>query len=472
MPQKKMLNKVCRAIEILINAADKYEGLFPSILDRTTFEIPGSLPKNIKGQRNEDRAYPGNNLLHDEVLLRTMYDLSKPLGRKDYSQAADKHLKRFATHCTNTVTGLFPWGEHSFWNLAKDEIGNSFPLAYPWWTDLPFHDHLRPAPFWMWEKLYEYNPKCVERFSEGLDYHWRDGEPQEYCRHANIQIKIRPAREPRSCDFPRHGGFYIMDWSFAYTKTGRKDFLAQIHRMLDHWWEKRDENGMLLGESKSPKELTGWYGTNSPGQTMSLAMSLLETADFLKGTHPELSAIMQERGTVYANSFLSLPHDLEKGIYVSSARRDTNEALSTMSIWGSSYGSGTACSPAVLCLGLYRMTNSEGLFKWAEAVGRRYLSETVPDDMVIPAVDLGMAVGLMADLYDITGEKVWLYAGLKFARKLMEIYFDGDLPRGEASIDFYDAQMGTGFLLYGLARIAMLSESRENCPIGPDYTGR
>lgn len=471
MPQE-MLNKVCRAIDILIKAADKHEGLFPSILDRTTKEIPDTLPKNIKGQRNEDRAYPGNNLLHDEILLRTMYDLSKALGRKEYAQAADRYLKSFATHCTDTVTGLFPWGEHSFWNLAEDKVGNSFPLAYPWWTNPPIHDHLRPAPFWLWEKLYKYNPKCVERFAEGLDYHWREGEPQEYCRHANIQIKIRPAREERSCDFPRHGGFYIMDWAFAYAKTGRKDFLAQIHRMLDHWWTKRDTNGMLLGESKSPKSITAFYGVNSGLQTVSLAMSLLETADFLKGSDPELASLLRERAVVYANAFLLLPHDLEKGVYVSDTMRNTGEIMSTMSTWGSVYGVSTVSSMALLCLGLYRMTGNDGLFKWAEAVGRSYLNDPISDGVVIPAVDLGQAASLMGDLYEITGEKVWLDAGLGFAQKLMEIYLDGDLPRGEAGIDFYDAQMGTGFLLYGLTRIAMLSESRENCPIGPDYTGR
>ena len=461
MTHAEILEKVCRSIDLLVEAAQKHEGLFPSILDLKTHEIPDNLPPKIHGQRDEDRSYPGTNLMHDHTLLKTMYGLSEALNRPDYAEAADAYLRRFATHCTDTVTGLFPWGEHSFWNLAEDKVGNGFPLAYDWWKDPAIHDHLGPAPFWLWEKLYEYNPRCVERFAEGLDYHWKEGEPLEYCRHANIEVKVRRVREGRSCDFPRHGGFYIMDWSFAYTKTGRKDFLEQIHRMLDYWWTKRLAHGMLPLESRTPEDIDVIYNLTSPGQAMSLAASLLETAEFLDDKDPELASRMRERGEVYAGCFLSLPHDLENGVYVSCTKQDTGEIVSTMSSWGSVYGSGTSAGVGAACVGFYRRTGSEGFYRWAESVGKCYLEDPLPEGAAIPSVDLGTAIGFMADLYEVTGDSSWLDAGLKLAETLMAVYLDGDLPRGAAGIDYYDSQMGPGSLLCALARIAVLCDSSD-----------
>ena len=149
--------------------------------------------------------------------------------------------------------------------------------------------------FWLWEKLWDYNPKCVERFAEGLDCHFKDNKPDEYTRHANIEIKERLPREGSSCDFPRHGGFYIIDWSFAYIKTGRKDFLQQVHRMLDYWWPRRSETGMLPLESRTPENAEGRYNKSSPGQAASLGMSLLETAAMFDEKDPVLAATMRER---------------------------------------------------------------------------------------------------------------------------------------------------------------------------------
>jgi len=418
------------------------------------------LPPPIDGQRNGDRAHQGSNLIHDEAVLMTMYALSKALNRNDYAEAADRYLKRFATHCTNTVTGVFPWGEHAFWHLTEDRVGGAI------------HDQLRQAPVWLWAGLYEYNPVCVERFAEGLDYHWKEGEPLEYSRHASINAKTRQGRGTRSCDFPRHSGFYILDWSFAYMKTGRADFLQHINCMLDYWWNKRDAKGLLLIESRSPQNQPQFYNVNAPGQTLSLAASLLESAILLDEKEPEVSERMRQRAKVYIDGFLAAPHDLEKGIFVISCKQDTNELINTMPIWGSRYGIWPASYIALTVLCAYRITGDERLLRWSEAVGRFYMKEPFPDGVAVPAMDSGLGLGLLIDLYDITGEDVWLDGGLELAQKLIAIYLDGELPRGAAGIDWYESQMGPSFLLHGLARIALLSIDRKSCPLEADYTAR
>ena len=473
MKPEKILEKVCQSIDVLTEVGAKYEGLFPSIINCETHEMMRTLPPKIDGQRNGDRAHLGGNLMHDHRLLKAMHALSEALHRKDYADAADQYLRRFANHCTNTITGLFPWGEHAFWHLEKDLPGNSRQNLNPNQKAPLIHDHLRQAPVWLWEKLYEYNPGCVERFAEGLNGHWTEGEPLEYIRHAYIEKKVLYERGARSCDFPRHGGFYILDWLFAYLKTGREDFLDQIQRMLDHWWPKRDELGLLLIESRSPVTAENFYQQNSTVQTLSLAVSLLESAELLDARKPEIAERMRERGKVYIEGFLAAPHDIENSIFIGGCRRGTNEITGTLVTWGSKYGQAMpSAGPALIALRGYHFTGDQRLFDWAKASARSYSGASFPEDVAIPARDPGAAIGLLADLYDLTDETVWLEEGLKLAVDIMDIYMDGDLPRGSSKTEVYESQLGTDFLLHSLARIALLAMDKDNCPLEADYTSR
>ncbi|MGH2367600.1 MAG: hypothetical protein ACRDI2_05325, partial [Chloroflexota bacterium] len=330
---KGILDKVGVAIDAIVHAGRPYGGLFPSLLDRRTGEMLETLPPAIPGQRIDDRSHLGSNLIHDQALLATMYALAAALDRPDYSAAADQYLQRWATHCTDTPTGLFPWGEHAYWHLRNDAIGNSYLLhqpSRPGGGPGATHDHLRQAPVWLWEKLYAYNPQAVARFAVGLDLHWKDGEPAEYSRHAAIEAHVRPSRDARACDFPRHSGFYILDWAFAYRQTGRADFLRQIRRMLDYWWTKRDDKGLLLIESRSPATDMHFYNTNAPGQTLSLTASLLESADLLHAGEPDLAGTMRRRAAAYVDGFFAAPHDAQQGTFVLLCDRTTNAVKEAM----------------------------------------------------------------------------------------------------------------------------------------------
>ena len=77
-------------------------------------------------------------------LLLALYGLAAELGDAGLARGADLYLQRFAWHCTDTPSGLFPWGEHAFWNLADDRPGNSYILNRGA-TPLT-HDHLHQAP--------------------------------------------------------------------------------------------------------------------------------------------------------------------------------------------------------------------------------------------------------------------------------------------------------------------------------------
>ncbi len=464
-----ILKKVCDSIDVLIESGKAYGGLFPSLLNLDTHRMLTELPPPIPGQRMGDRAFLGSNLMHDQHVLKIMY----ALDRNGYPEAADRYLRRFATHCTDTVTGLFPWGEHAYWHLEEDRVGDSHRLAVPEKeTGTTLHDHLRQAPVWLWEKLYGFNARCVERFAEGLDYHYKDGEPREYIRHAHVERKERLERGPESTDFPRHGGFYILDWSFAHVKTKREDFLRQIGIMLDYWWPRRDRTGLLLSKTRCPQTSARMHNANTPPQTVSLAASLLEAAELLDGSAGGLIDRMRKRAGVYIGGFLSAPHNPDAGVFVSACRRQTNDVLSTTPVWGSVYGNWPLAYVALIALCIYRLTKDERLLNWADNAGRWYLKSPFPDEVSIPAMDAGLAVELLADLYDLTGDPYWLERGLELAGTLISIYMDGDLIRGAAGVSWYESQMVPGDLLHGLARLALLARHGDECPLEPNYTAK
>jgi hypothetical protein len=325
----------------------------------------------------------------------------------------------------------------------------------------------------LWEKLWQFNPRCVERFAEGLDYHWQEGRHDEYIRHATIEVRAHPKPYTRACDFPRHSGFYIYDWAFAWTRTKRRDILPQLRDMTDYWWNRKDRRGLLLIESRSAETDVRFSRINAPGQTLSLAASLLESADLLEADNPELARTMRERATVYIDGFLAAPHQTQDNVFVNLCRRDDNRATETMPVWGSVYGQWPASYVALVCLCTYRFTRDERLLNWAEAVGGAVTSEPFPVDVAVPAMDAGLSLGLLADLYDMTGRTEWIDAALELAPVLEAVYFDAcALPRGAAGIDWYESQMGPGFLLHGLARTALLAADRRNCALAADYTAR
>lgn len=472
----RILEAAVRASEALVEAGKPYDGLIPSLLDRQTGAMLKDLPPAIPGQRDGDRSHLGSNLIHDQALLATLYALAESEGRSDLSEAADRYLNRFVSVCTDTPTGIFPWGEHAYWHLENQAVGNSY-LLRSYAGDPPVtHDHLRQAPLWLWEKLHDIRPECVYRFGEGLDGHWTVGEPveieQEYIRHAYIELPKPYARGKRSCDFPRHGGFYIFDWAFAYARSGRTDFGNRIRRMLDYWWEMRDNLDLLLIESRSPEEDEQFYQVNAPGQTLSLGVSLLEASELVGPRDRDLAARMEERGRAYIDAFFRAPHDLDAGTFALLSKRGTNEIRQAMPIWGSVYGVWPASYVALTCLCGYRITQDERLLAWAAAVGKRYRSDPMPDDLAIPAMDAGLGLGLLADLYALTEDAEWLSAGVFLATQLLGTYCDEPIPRGAAGIAWYESQMGPSFLIHGLARIGLMERDGLPCLLNADYTAR
>jgi hypothetical protein len=307
-----------------------------------------------------------------------------------------------------------------------------------------------------------------------LENHWSttaEGESREYVRHACIQSREPYRRDVRSCDFPRHSGFYVFDLAFAQVRSGRADFLEQLQRFADYWWRQRSPEGLCLLESRTPDDpvQAAKFRVYSPAQTLSLAVSLLESAELLEATQPTLAGELRQRAAVYIDGFCSAPHDLKRGVFLLNLREQGHAG---MAAWGSRYGEWPLAYVALFCLRGYRLTGDARLRDWSLAAGAVYCREAFPDGVAVPAMDAGLALGLLADLYDLTEDARWHDAGFALAATLMDRYLDAVLPRGSAGIDWYESQMGPAFLLHGLARLALLAEDRAHCPLPADYSAR
>jgi hypothetical protein len=502
-PKTSPLAAACEVLDHLIEASEPFDGLWPSCLELESRKIPAQPHPEIPGQRDCDRALEGSNLMHDLPALGLLYELGRVQGRRDYIEAADRYLKSFVRLGTSTATGLFPWGEHSFLDLKTGQVGDCYLMPVYggknplWWDQLPrpiWHDHLRQAPPWFWEKLGTFSPTAVQRFADGLDRHWLTDEREIYMRHAGIDRVMRHGFRPkdRSCDFPRHGGFYIVDLTCAHAQEPRKETLDQLWRFADYWWEKRVPNEALPFESITPKDtiVNNLNGIRSPLQTLSLALSLLEAAEVLAGKEPECCRQFRDRALIYAESFLTAPHDLGRGMFVASYRAGSREIYELSPYFGSVYGLWPVSYPAVLCCAVFRRTGDERFLRWAKEAARYCCwavteREKLPDlDPALlvhtgrksepgqaPALDAGLALELLADLHELTHEPEWLEKARAIWPVIRERYFAHGLIRLAAKGEWYEAQQGSAYLIHGAARIGLLEES-SGTTIAPEYSAR
>jgi hypothetical protein len=465
----RLIELVTRFGDIMIEeGTDQYgpvhSPMFASVLRTASRRIPSERPPDIPGQRTGDRSYGGGNLLHDIPLLGTFYALGRLPGGARFTEASDRYLRWFLENGPNPVTGLFPWGEHTYWHFVYERE----------WAEAEFgigdhiHDHLRQAPVWFWEKAWELAPQRVIDFANGLQWHIVDEESFEYIRHAYINRQARHRPGARSCDFPRHGGFYLLDWVFAYVKSGQRHFLDWAERMDRYHQDHMDPRFQaLLIETR----------TNNPAferftgsQQLSLALSLLEATTLLESA-PEVADRFRQHAHLYIDGYLRMPHRPAEGLFAGATDRKDNRLAETPRPWGSLYGDWPLAYVGLICTGLHRQTARNDILEIAAAMADTVRRAPFPEQGCIPALDLGLAIGLAVDLFDLTGEPRYRDQALQHAETALQRYWVNGLFRGATHHGAYDSQMGVAYLVHALARLGTM-ERPGSCPIPPDYTAR
>ena len=209
----------------------------------------------------------------------------------------------------------------------------------------------------------KFTSDCIQNFAYGLSYPWTKGSGYEYIRHANINIWSQFERGNRSCDFPRHSGFYIFDLVYAYVHMQLPEIFDQLCPMIEYWWNKRDELGLWLIESLSPKDSKRFFANNIPSQTLSLGASLLESADLIKPLENDLASKMQSYAHEYISGFLAASHEPLNRKFVSLCQRETQKVVELMTTWGSIYSTSAVSGTVILCINVWRLTQNKELLE-------------------------------------------------------------------------------------------------------------
>lgn len=259
---------------------------FVSLLEIDGYQHPGGFLPSIPGQRWWDRALYGGNLAHDLPLLEAMDYVTELTGDAKYREAAHAYLQFFLDNCTDSPTGLWPWGEHVYWDFYRDR---------------PRQDNLNHetfnTPISFWQMAWQINPNAVRGQADGLINHVKDLESFAFCRHADITRVLPDPRPPELLnwllDFQGVGGRLIQLWAFAWSKTGDEKYYGWIERMTDYFEECRlDQSGMLpvLSQHAYRPSLQP-----SPGATLTVGLLMLEASELMVGS--EAGARLELLGT-------------------------------------------------------------------------------------------------------------------------------------------------------------------------------
>ena len=305
--------------------------------------------------------------MHDIPLIRAFTFLSDITGEDSYRSAVDAYLDYFCEHCPNPVTGLFPWGEHAYWHHYYDKpvaCGDSLVERRL------VHDHLRQAPVWFWRMVGNRDSGIVVRFGEGLTGHLKDMESFDYSRHASIEEK---KHSDGLFHFPRHGGFYLVDWAMAHKYSGEGKFFDWMDRMVQfHAGNRSTVNGLIKMDGLS--ESWGGQMVATLPQSVSLALAVyevLEALDSDQALDSVRASSWKRFGEDVVDSALGVlaasdPHrtychyDFETGQGVDEQR--------ILPLWYTSYGVQSLTEFAVMLMGLYRYTGREGLLSFSVRV--------------------------------------------------------------------------------------------------------
>lgn len=433
---------------MITNGRDVYgkehSPLFASNMNRRTVTMDPRKPPKLGGIRDWDRMWTGANPMHDMNLYQVMYALTEITGDKQYAAEADNALKWFFTHC-QSPRGLMAWGEHEGWNFLTESPIN---------PDQP-HEYFRP---WvLWDRSYALAPEASIRFAKGVwENQIADHETGLFSRHAyNLWDHPEIPSAHKGSEFPRHAGFYIMNWSEAYHDTKDPIFLTAIDKIVTTMNARRDpKTGLMPAQTKIPE--LSW-----PHSELSMAIDVWDAAQRVPA---DLSARMKATTDQTDTVFLSLEHDLSPGGhgFIKSANvataepylpPDPKEVVSELSrtpysyTWATGYGMVTDAKLGMMCLLRYQQVPLDGYRKLALAAADRYLdSEPDLQHLTLPLFPdaLAEAIALQLGAWRLTGEQKYLDRAGYFAEYSADLFFDptSPLPKVSANDNYYET--GTG----------------------------
>jgi hypothetical protein len=332
-------------------------------------------------------------------LLRVLYTLSEITGDARYRKAADEELTWFFKNTMSPKTSLFPWGEHLSWDVMFDQ-----PISG---GEEMMHEFARP---WvLWERSFALAPDACAKFALGLWEHQIANQKTggfdrhaPYWEHGPVDGK----------DFPRHAGFYIGTWCYAYKYTTNQTFLRAIESLVARFERKRVQKD---GSS---------VGTIGPLDC--------ETASAMV---PEPLA-SRLRAFAAREDELIIP-DIEKE--AQAAQSPSTNRMAVIPKWQSGYSASTLASSAMFCLGRYEQTQQKRYRDLIIAIADAYLDSRPEEDVDAWPMSFAHAISAQVAAYRFTNRAIYLEQAKRLARLAAEIFWqDNPLPRASLMTGHYE----------------------------------
>lgn len=377
-------------------------------------------------QRRGDRILYGGNIQHDVMLLLAAGHVSGITGDDRYRDAAREYLQFYLDNCTDTPTGLWPWGEHSGWDFYEER------------RDGRDVHHLLSQPLEFWELAYELNPEAVIREADGIINHIVDLETFMYNRHASITEVLADPRPPEllnsACDFANSAARFLRVWAFAYSKTGDEKYVEWSNKLVDHLqWSRIGGDGAV--PVLSARCYRGLPDRPDWGNTMLVGISMLKSLPLLGDS--ELAVHYERLGPGYLNAVAE--NNMPAEDYEPQFRTGR--------------GMGDYPHRGLHWLEAYRLTGDERFLEAARRIGEAFRNAEIPTDAPLRLQAIALPTEWFVGLYETDGDRKWLEAAERYAQWAIEHFYYNGLFRGTTDLWYYDSQLGGATMVYALVRL-------------------
>ncbi len=418
--------------------------MWAAVVDVRTGEVPQKGVPSVAGTRASDRAVGGSNLYHDVATLRAFRVMSQLSGDPRYAQASDAYLADALRYTTSSANGLLGWGEHLFYDLYQDRV--RVDSAYGTNKDgHMYHEFLvDTAP---WPQLWAQDSVRTAAAIRGLRHHFFDPKTQDFLfnRHA---FWDKTDYQPPATSQPwiKHSGQYAYGYAFLYRQTGDPELLRRTAGVGSLYWNHRNpETGLTLSCISDKRVNARQF--NLAGTTQ-LAYYMLKASDWA----PE--AGLREYAVALLNTAQHYAWDEKQKTYLTGMMPDGEplpEGNVPLRAWVAGYGTSNLFEVGRLAAYFARNLNDPVFLMMAERCARAAQRETMP--ITIVADNVGDAIHLNADLYDLTGKATYHQAANDYAQlALRHLWQNGWLVR-QTGDPFYEAKLGEGNVALGLLRL-------------------
>ncbi len=421
-PPASLLDVVRRYADTMIERGrDTYgpqkSGLLLSALDRTTLAPLRTRPAAPGGIRREDRpgepwsTLTGANPHLDENLLRVLYVLTEITGDAKYAQVADEEVTWFLKHTLSPTTDLLPWGEHMSWDVMEDKAISGGNDAV--------HEFARP---WvLWERSYTLAPDECRRFALGLwEHQVANHQTGGFDRHAPY-FEHGPVDGK---DFPRHAGFYIATWGYAYKHATDPVFLQAIEMLLARFERKRVQKDGTLAATIGPLDC--------------------ETA----------AALVPEPLAGRLRAFAEKEDELILAEVAKQSEASKAPAAGQPPLWRTGYSASTHASTAMFYLARFEQVRKPVYQDALVAIADRYAGSSPEEDLDAWPMAFAHAISTQVAAYRFTQRSVYRDEAQRLAGMAVDLFWqDNPLPRASLKTGHYEAITGADSLALALLEV-------------------